>query len=392
MSGSHPLDDERAAAIERWLVRRGVPHFIATYSASRDVFTRAIPVITLVFLAEVLGAARFDWSWWANALAISAGFGILLGAWALANRARNRPALARPQHIGVVELGVFVVVPALLPAIFGGQFADAMVVAGVNLALIGVVYAVTSYGLVPMSRWAVVRLVVQLGDTFKLFTRGLPLLLVAFTFLFINAEVWQVAGRADVATLVVVLGLFLVLGAVFIVSRMPRELAGLPRFGDRAEIAGLVEGTPAEGLAPPDPVSIPALDRRQWGNVGLVVLFTQALRVLLAGLLVGGFFLAFGVALVDAPTVASWTTTTPDVLASFELAGRVHVLTAELLRVSTLLAGFAALYFTVYLTTDATFREEFFDDIEGEIRQTFAVRAVYLAGIDGADDPADRMG
>jgi hypothetical protein len=35
------------------------------------------------------------------------------------------------------------------------------------------------------------------------------------------------------------------------------------------------------------------------------------------------------------------------------------------------------LYFTVVLVTDATYREEFFDGILAELRQTFAVRAVY---------------
>jgi hypothetical protein len=43
--------------IERWLVRRGIPHFIDRYGASRDVLTRAIPAPTLVFLFEVFGAA-----------------------------------------------------------------------------------------------------------------------------------------------------------------------------------------------------------------------------------------------------------------------------------------------------------------------------------------------
>ncbi len=372
---------ERIAAIERWLVRRGVPHFIDRYSASRDVLTRAIPLLTLVFLAEVFGAARFDWPWWANLLAVAGGFTILVGAWSAVNRLRGRPALARPDRIGPVELAVFVVVPALLPAVFGGQVGDAGVVAIANAALLGAVYVVTSYGIVPMTRWAGVRLVVQLGDTLKLFTRGLPLLLVAFTFLFINAEVWQVAGRTNPPTLAIVLGLFFVLGAAFLVARLPRQLAPLADFTDGSEIARAIAGTPADGLACPDPEAIPGLSRRQWGNVGMVVVFTQALRVLLAGVLVGGFFMVFGVALMDEATIASWTTADPDVLVVFGLAGREHVLTAELLRVAAFLAGFAALYFTVYLTTDATFREEFFDDIEDEIRQAFAVRAAYLEAL-----------
>jgi hypothetical protein len=39
---------------------------------------------------------------------------------------------------------------------------------------------------------------------------------------------------------------------------------------------------------------------------------------------------------------------------------------------------FSGLYFAVYLVTDSTYREEFFEALLAELRQTFAVRAVYL--------------
>ena len=50
-----------------------------------------------------------------------------------------------------------------------------------------------------------------------------------------------------------------------------------------------------------------------------------------------------------------------------------------MLRVAVFLAGFSGFYFTIYVVTDTTFREEFFEDIETEIRQAFAVRAAYSA-------------
>jgi len=73
------MEQSRVEDIERWLVRRGIPHFIDRYSASRDVLTRAIPVLTLVFVFEVFGAAQLEWRWWANLLAVAGGFAILLG-------------------------------------------------------------------------------------------------------------------------------------------------------------------------------------------------------------------------------------------------------------------------------------------------------------------------
>ena len=59
----------------------------------------------------------------------------------------------------------------------------------------------------------------------------------------------------------------------------------------------------------------------------------------------------------------------------------------ELLKVSVFLAAFSGLYFTVVLVTDATYREEFFDEILAELRQSFAVRSVYLRAR-GASDRA----
>lgn len=368
--------------IERWLTKRGIPHFIDQYSASHDVLTRAIPFLTAVFLFQMFGAAETSWPWWANVLAVGGGLAVLIGAWAAINPLRGRPALARPQSVGWVEMGVFVLVPALLPLVFGGGVGQALATAGANLVLLGLAYVATSYGLVPMARWAFVQLFRQLGGTLALFTQGLPLLLLAFLFLFINAEVWQLAGTLDDAYLVAVLGLFLLLGITFIVTRLPRELTPLARFATPGAIERLLEGTPAEGSPVPDPAAVPAITRRQWGNVGLVVLVTQALRVTFAAALIGVFFVVFGVLTMQPAIVEAWTLTEAHVLATFTLFGNQVSVTEELLRVATFLAGFSGFYFTIYVVTDSTFRKEFFEDIADEIRQAFAVRAAYTAGND----------
>ena len=55
------------------------------------------------------------------------------------------------------------------------------------------------------------------------------------------------------------------------------------------------------------------------------------------------------------------------------------MLTEQLLRVAGFLTAFSGLNFTVYLVTDVTYRREFRDEVVGELRQAFAVRAVYRA-------------
>ena len=52
-------------------------------------------------------------------------------------------------------------------------------------------------------------------------------------------------------------------------------------------------------------------------------------------------------------------------------------MTRELLRVSTFLAAFAGLYFTVYAVNDHTYREEFFSEITARMERALAVRRAY---------------
>ncbi|HEX2240223.1 MAG TPA: hypothetical protein VHJ82_03665 [Actinomycetota bacterium] len=338
-----------------------------------------VPVLTLIFLIEVLGALNLEWGWVANSAAVLGGLGILLAGWALANRARNRPALARPERVGGIEIAVFVVVPALLPLLFGGQVISAATTMAINLGLLAVIYLVTSYGLFAILRWATRRLFRQVGALFDLLVRTLPLLLLFVTFLFINAEVWQVASGLTPPYLAMTVGMFVLLGLLFMLVKLPPEIGRLAHFDSAEEISAQVEGTPAAPLAEESTEwSSPALSRAQWGNVGLVVLFSQGLQILLVSALIGVFFVGFGLLTISPAIVESWTGGSARVLASFDLAGRSLVLTEELLTVAAFLASFSGLYFTVYALTDPTYRAEFYEQVVADVRTAFAVRAVYL--------------
>jgi preprotein translocase subunit SecD len=54
------------------------------------------------------------------------------------------------------------------------------------------------------------------------------------------------------------------------------------------------------------------------------------------------------------------------------------VVSAELLRASLGIAAFAGLYYTVGMLVDATYRDEFVDELTDQMRETFAIRAEYL--------------
>jgi hypothetical protein len=376
---------------ERWFIDRGMPHFISRYSASRDVFTRTLPILTAIFLLELLGALNLEWAVWVNVLAAAGGFGLLLGIWALANVLRERPALVRPGQIGRIELVVFVLAPAALPLVFGGQLGSAALTVAGNLTLLGIIYIATSYGLVPMTRWGVIYVARQLGSLLNLLVRALPLLLLFVTFLFIQVESWQVAGELPIARFVALSLLFVVVGILFVVARLPREIGQLAQFESWGAVRQLAIGTPAEQLtstvvdtdAPDRP-----LTRRQWGNVSLVVLVATGVQVVFVSIMIGAFFVLFGLLAVPLTTVAAWVgvaTTDVDVIGTLTIAGDPYRLTVELLRVAGFLAAFSGLYFTVYVLTDATYRSEFFDEVVGEVRVALAARAIYLAASEEGD-------
>lgn len=376
-----------AGEVERWFIRRGVPHFIEDYSASQDIFTRAAGPLTLIALVEVLFALNFA-RWWANALAVLGGLALILGGWALLNRWRGRPPLARPTSVGPIEVGAFIVLPALVPAVFGGDLSRAGGVVAANLGLLGLIYVVTSYGVIPITRWAVSRAARELVSTLMLFARAVPLLLLFVTFLFINAELWQVAAGLEGVTFVGTLGLLGAAGAVFLVARLPREVAGLGRFESRRALVEACADTPvagfAEGDGPPPPQ--PALSRRQWANVGLMVLFGQAVQILLVAVLVGAFLVVLGMLVMRDDVILAWTqtATTTSLGPAVTLFDRRFQLTEELLRVAGFLASFSGLYFAVTAVIDQSYREEFFEPVVDEVRQAFAVREVYLARLDAS--------
>jgi hypothetical protein len=351
--------NERLGDYERRFRRAGLPLLIEDHSASTDVFNRAAPLLALVFVGEMLGATSLDWSLGVNIAAALGGLAILVVAFAVVNRLRNRPLLAVPEDVGRVELGVFVLVPALLPLVFGGQWRSALVTAAANLALLALIYAVVGYGLVSILRWALARLLSQLASSLALFTRAIPLLMIFSVVLFLTTEMWQVFSEASVASLVILAGLFIALGTSFLVARLPREVRSLER-----DAGG--EGTE------------PELDRRQRLNVGLVLFVSQALQVLLVSLAVGAFFIVLGMLLVDAGVLESWIDSEGHVLVSIDFLGSDAILTEELLRVSGALAAFTGLYFAISMLTDDVYRREFLDELTGEMRETFRARAEYL--------------
>jgi hypothetical protein len=197
-----------------------------------------------------------------------------------------------------------------------------------------------------MLRWAVRRTFGSLGLMFPLLTRALPLLLLAVTFLFINAEVWQVAGLMSRNVLWAAVAFFAVIATVFLLVRLPEEVRRVEREVAGERLADYCAGTPAGEAARAITAKPADLPRFARANLVLVLLFNQAVQVLLLTLGLFVFFVVFGRLAISDATVAAWTgegvTDLPSAI------GRHLPLTNELFQVAVFLSSFAGLYFTVY--------------------------------------------
>jgi hypothetical protein len=377
-----PPSSRQLVEVERWFIRRGVPHLIEDYRATEDVWTRALVVLVPIYVLLGLNALDLAWPAWQNALAAVVTLAILVATWAIANRLRGQPAFSRPRVVGPVELAVFVIGPAL-PSVAFGQPGDGLQAMLEGLAVLAVIYVATSYSLLPMLRWAGEWVVDQIPLVATLLVRALSLVLLIVTFFFVNAEVWQVMGTLEGLPYLFTVGMFVLLGAGFALLRLRSAIGVDETFTSWDEVDELVRGTPAEHLARASGGSpeVPPLRRRQRLNVELVAAFSQAIQITFVVIGVMAFFVLFGFLAISESTMAAWTgEASTHVLAQAHLSDRELVITEELLRVAAFLAAFTGLQFTVVLSTDPAYRAEFRDEAQAEIRQVLAVRAAYLAG------------
>ena len=278
-----------------------------------------------------------------------------------------------------------VIAPAVPSALFG-QWGDAAQTVLEGMVVLFAIWALTSYGVVSLLGWAGRRTSSQLPAYLNLIVRALPLLLLFMTFLFVNAEVWEVAGTLTGPIYIAVLAVFFILGNVFLMSRLPALMRAQNTFASWAEVIDLVDAAGrgsrrlraslgrhshggASGRSPADAPTVQYRPRRRVlpgdpdhrhgaGDVRIL----RALRVL--GDRVGHR------SRVDRRRRSRPRRRDGRLAGSSSSVSRCYVSPG-------FLAAFAGMYFTVVLSTDATYRDEFAEDIGPELRQALAMRLLY---------------
>lgn len=372
-------------ATERWFYRRGLPFFVEDYRTSTEVWTRATPFLAVTFVLQLgLAAANLeDPGWTIAGLAVGLG---MLALYAVRNVRAGRSWYALPTRVTWPFLVGYVTFPALVALVSTGTLATLLESLLVSAALLGIAWLATRYAILPLVVWAVRYTVRGVYDLYRLATRALPLMLLFITFLFINTEVWQVAGTMTAPRLWAVIAVFAGLGIAFVVGRVPAEVRLIEASAGQDEVVAACQGTPMaqaarhlDGLAEPVPLS-----PRQRRNIGLVMTVAQLVQVTLFAAVVWAFFVVFGAIAISIAVQQAWLAGLGDVVTYLPL-GSGHGITASLLRVSVFLGAFAGFYVTIYTATDGAYREHFYDRIRRDLEQSLYVRRAYVAARRAAD-------
>ena len=293
------------------------------------------------------------------------------------NEARVLAALSWPRLVPVLVSGLMVgVVAGIAVGVASDDVSNGVLTGALVVGAVALVYALASLHLGPILRWAAGQTFGSLGWIFPLITRALPLLLLFMTFLFINTEVWQVSSALDRGLLWLTVLLFAAVAVAFLLVRLPEEVRRVSAEAQGDRLVEICAATPVESVAADvrgdaAQVSLSALQRT---NLVLVLLFSQALQVLLLALSVFSFFIAFGKVAIKDSVIESWVGI--DEPTDLPSLGWLPV-SNELFQVSVFLAAFSGLYFTVYAVTDENYRRQFFTSIAEELERAVGVQTVY---------------
>jgi hypothetical protein len=372
---------------ERWFVRQGLPHLIDQYSVREDVLTRMVPFLGLVVFLELFLVFGDRWSGVGQAVAFLGGVALVLGAFVAVNRLRGRPAWMMPDTAGAPGLVLFFVLTAIPTAIGadGARSENLLYVLGFNLVILAVGFVLTAWGIIPMLRWSLGQVWAQMNDIANLAMKSLPILLIFSAFIFLNAEMWQVANDFTLPYFACVGGVVVLIGSAFVMVSVRRITVDLARFSRWADVRPFCDATPVADVVPADDApapDAPLLGRRAEWNVALLLFVSQAIQILLVAVVITAFYLLFGLLTVRETTLLQWTTATEltgdtDWAARWSVFGSELIFTRQLVLVSAFIGIMSGLQFAVQVVTDEAYRSEFAEGMTAEIREALAVRAVY---------------
>lgn len=384
------------SAAERWFRSRGLTSLLRGTGEDSSAGVRGAPVLVVLFLLVMLWAVPdlLDISW-------PVGFLVsvmtILLTWAGANLARRRPMLSRVSRIGSIEALAFVGVPTAV--VFLAPRGDTMVEGMVLDADTGRVMA----ALVAMAIQSLLLLLVlgllvtgtasllsllarevggAMSRTSGALAAVIPVMLGFVFFFFLNTGVWGGIATLDGVSFAALVTFLLLLGAGFLGNKRQFDPQPLARFETRDELDQALAATAFGQLA--SLVTVPAqcpLDRRQRFALRGVFVLSRLVTALVLATSVFAVFVVLGFIVIGPETVQAWTKTAPEVLVSVTVAGHVHVVCWQIIRVAGFLATFSAFNYTLVAATDGRLRQDATDAATHIIRQACALRLALLSRV-----------
>jgi MFS family permease len=374
---------------EQWFLRRGLPSIVR--GRPSQLLVRIVPaLVTLIAFGVVLDVLSaidgqseedFDrlmgnaWFAWAYTLLLLGLIVVpVIGGWLAARWARGRFVELGGTAVAVAAAVVFVLMMPVADALLDSY--DHLVLDVLfRLMLVGVLLVLAFFGGGAVLGWALRAALRQTRSVRALTGRALPLLLLFSVFGFLTDEIWKMSASLNRSQMWAVVGLFALVGVLFLVSRVPEEMRSAFERQSAGNGLRLLATTPFAALDAGEVRPVP-LRKAERLNVGLVLALTQALQAVVVATLMFAFFVVFGWIAVDRALMKTWS---GHPLTAGKLFGLQIPVPNELLQVSLFIAAFSGLYFVASMATDALYRSAFVDPLADHMAESLSARDVYLA-------------
>lgn len=368
---------------ERWFQRRGLPGATPGRTSLPRVLNRAMPMLVLVLIAELLPIA----------IAGGGPGGALLGIAAIAMagvvvlvvlvRRQSRRRWRLPPWLGVLVITLFLFWPAAMAATFNEPARLVVGLLMINLVVLIASLVAAYYNIPPVLRHEINEISAGKRNMLAPLRQILPMMMLFVLFLFMTAETWQVAHDATPLGYLVLVVAILGASAAFVASRTRTTFDGVSTFKSWNEIHKIAQSTTAPDLplahTAPEPPDLhhDAIGRNE---VGLLVFVTMTVQLLAVMLVMGVTLAVLGALIIRRETIVQWTELEDvdwDPLVALTLFENEYAITRETLLTSTLLGAFAALQFAVSVASDDESQANYFGGVRADAREVLAVRARY---------------
>jgi hypothetical protein len=412
------LDD-----VEKWFISRGLPHFIENYKATEDVFNRALPLFVVLVIVQMgLELSSKTVTWRERLIGGAIGLVAVLAVVLVANLVRQPERWYRwPRKIGPVEVTLLVLLGPVVGKLSGARWGAVVADFVANILVLGLVYLLVAYAILPVLRWAVKHSFEELGNLGNLASKALPMLALFGTFLFLNVDMWHLASSFEKRSQLWYTTLFFAaITFLFLLVRLPGEVKDLQGEYYLEAVVVAAADTPLHEHVGDLDDQLPQLatNRRQRMNMLFVLGFTQVIQILLLSVVVFVYFVSLGKLAVTDGQIADWLKTPecpkdaqlthvphkvipymkacgfatkeqadtwlkiidPGKLFGFSarIPGTDIAFSEPLLRTAILLTTFSAFFFAVSAVTDEAYRKDFFESITGKLAKCLTIRCGYV--------------